>query len=94
MLVDLGPAACGPQAQAILAQYAHGTDAEAVSAYKSLSCDAGYGWLSWTWASTVWKPSIAIPLARGRKRAEVLIENRSRNDSRALSADRYPTWDG
>lgn len=49
MLLE-GPAACKPQAQAVLALYPRGTDAAAVRAYKDFYRDVGYGWLSWTWA--------------------------------------------
>ncbi len=44
------PQACAPKIAAVLARYAHNTDAAAVKAYEELSRDSDIGWNSWTWA--------------------------------------------
>jgi len=44
------PQACAPKIAAVLARYAHDTDAAAVKAFEDLSRDSEFGWNSWTWA--------------------------------------------
>lgn len=44
------PQACAPKIAAVLARYAHNTDAAAVKAFEELSRDSDYGWNGWTWA--------------------------------------------
>lgn len=44
------PSACASLAKAVVAGYAHATDAAAAKAFMNLKSDAGYGWQSWTWA--------------------------------------------
>jgi para-nitrobenzyl esterase len=44
------PQACAPKIAAVLARYAHNTDAAAVKSYEDLSRDSDFGWNSWTWA--------------------------------------------
>lgn len=44
------PHACAPKIAAVLARYAHHTDAAAVKSFEELSRDSDYGWNSWTWA--------------------------------------------
>ncbi len=44
------PQACAPGIAAVLALYAHDTDAAAVQSFEDLSRDSDHGWNSWTWA--------------------------------------------
>lgn len=44
------PPECASLANAVVAGYPHGTDAEAIKAFKELKRDAGFGWQAWTWA--------------------------------------------